>query len=386
MKAKHGNAGAVLLVLLGVWGAREAHAQMPMSPLPALGSSVGSPTVTPTAGLPPTGQPLGSSVGILPPTTQQLSPALPVLSPASLPPTGTPLGSPMPPTGTPLGSPMPPTGQPLGSPFPPTGQPLGSRTSALAPTQMPGQPLGTPVSTSSTAQDPAIPPYMQPLATDTALSPSGQLTPGCCGPMGRHGPIGTEVYLQTGPNILLSDTTFARSLQTGYGVGIAGRTLFFNRDATRDWNILIDANYIGNNGIPNNTFISNSGLPVTIRGLDRMTVGLGLGYDWFLLGSGYVGNATCNNLCVGFDGGARWGTSHVDLNVTTIPDGYNRIQRVFGEYFAGFRANLEIPMGGWTFLTGMRAEYTYSDLHVLPDHQNTALHGLNLMLTMGVRY
>ena len=121
--------------------------------------------------------------------------------------------------------------------------------------------------------------------------------------------------------------------------------------------------------------------------MDRTAVGLGLGYDWWLLGSGYVGNATGCNLRFGVDGGFRVGTSHLDMNVVNLPpDGYARVQRIYGEYFTALHLNWEVPMGGWVFLTGVRSEFAYSDLHLLPGHQTNGLYGLNLLLTMGVRY
>jgi hypothetical protein len=313
MNAKHGYAGAVLLVLLA-----------------------------------------GPLVQAQAPNFPPFNPAATIAAPADQPPTG-----------------LPPTGRPLASPI--------SGAEQMTPEPSTARPVVTPSLT-----DPALPANVPPYGPLWVDHP-GTSPINCCGPTGEHGPISAEIYAQTGPSFLLSDSAFARSLHTGYGLGLVGRSLFYNTSATQDWNILLDLNYTYNDGIPTNTFDFN-GMPVTIRNLDRTTVGMGLGYDWFLLGSGYTGTATGTNLRVGIDGGARWGTAHIDMNVVGIEDGYARQQHIYGEGFAGARFDLEVPMCGWTFISGLRSEYSYSSLHMLPEHQNTGLHNLNLQLTVGVRY
>jgi hypothetical protein len=126
-------------------------------------------------------------------------------------------------------------------------------------------------------------------------------------------------------------------------------------------------------------------VPVTIRGLTRTSVGLGLGRDWYLFGPGNVGCTGGTSLCFGLDGGVRWGTAHLDLNVVGTPGGYERMHDVYAEYFAAWHLDLQVPMGGWMFLTGLRGEWNYSGLNFLPDTQ-TGLHSANLLVTMGVRY
>ena len=52
--------------------------------------------------------------------------------------------------------------------------------------------------------------------------------PGCCGPLGRHGRVGYEIYSYTGPTWAIGEGEFTRRLQTGWMVGGGGRSLFFD--------------------------------------------------------------------------------------------------------------------------------------------------------------
>src|SRR5262249_5357488 len=58
-------------------------------------------------------------------------------------------------------------------------------------------------------------------------------SPGCCGPVGGDGPIGSEVYLRTGASFALGDGVLADAADVGWAIRGGGRSLFFNpaRDA-----------------------------------------------------------------------------------------------------------------------------------------------------------
>ena len=58
---------------------------------------------------------------------------------------------------------------------------------------------------------------------------------------------------------------------------------------------------------------------------------------------------------------------------------------MIGGTFIGINLNYEVPMGGWTFLAGLRGEWSYSWMNLIPNVSNN-LHDLNFWLTSGVRF
>lgn len=249
----------------------------------------------------------------------------------------------------------------------------------------PGSKTSLPVSTDTTiALPPAAqmaPPGVQVYAPDAWVY---QQAPDCC-PNGFSGPIGTEVYVRGGASIPIAAADFKKALRTGWEVMGGGRTLFFSPDGMRAWVVDLGLSYTINNGHPSRTFVSNSGATVTLRHLHRTAVSLGVGHDWFMSGPGAVGSCEDSNWRYGIDGGARWGTSHLDLNPTGDPSGYERVHDVYGAAFAALHVNWEMPMGAWTLLLGLRGEWSYSFMDLLPN-QSTRLHDINALLTVGVRW
>lgn len=235
------------------------------------------------------------------------------------------------------------------------------------------------------AQAPATtqtPPPVQAYAPDNWVYT--QQPPDCC-PALFSGPIGTELYFRSGASIPIAGSDFKKALRTGWEFMGGGRTLFFNPDASSAWVVDLGASYTINDGYPSRTFLYRNGAPVTIRNLHRTAVSLGLGHEWFLFGPGATGHNDGTNWRYGFDGGARWGTAHIDLNPVSNPGGYARQHDVYGAAYAAIHANCEVPMGGWTLLVGVRGEWAYSFMDLLPA-QNTHLQDINALLTIGARW
>ncbi len=228
---------------------------------------------------------------------------------------------------------------------------------------------------------PAPPPGVQAYAPDAWVY---QQRPDCC-PRGFNGPIGTELYARGGPSFPIAGADIKKALRTGWEIMGGGRTLFFSPDGMRAWVIDLGLSYTINDGHPSRTFLYQTGAEVTIRNLHRTAVSLGLGHDWFVNGPGPVGSCEASNWRYGIDGGARWGTAHLDLNPVNNPDGYARSHDVYGAAFAALHVDWEMPMGAWTFLMGLRGEWSYSFMDLLPN-QSTRLHDINVLLTTGVRW
>jgi hypothetical protein len=260
-----------------------------------------------------------------------------------------------------------------------------SLTLAQAPSLLP--PVKPAEASFSEASFAPVPPEAAILGAIDADSPVGHGHHGvatCCGPVGGNGPINAEVYFQSGANFILSDTAFGRSLKTGYEIQGGGRSLFFNTDRSGAFIVDLGLLFTRNDGKPESTF-DFSGAPVTLRNLDRTSVLLGLGYDWFLHGPGSTGSGEGKNLRVGFDGGARWGTSHLDMNIVGVDNGYLRQQDVFAAFYAGVHADIVVPVGAWNFLVGARGQWSYTSLDVI-ESTNTSIHDLSALLTFGFQW
>jgi hypothetical protein len=210
--------------------------------------------------------------------------------------------------------------------------------------------------------------------------------PYCCGPVGGHGPVGTELYFRSGPSFGIGGGDLADGLRVGWSVMGGGRSLFYSRDGYRAWLVDIALIYTYNSGDPNHLFpgLFPPNDAVTIRQLERTALSVGLGHDWWIKGPGDVGSFWDPNFRYGVDGGARYGSSHVDLNSIVAPGGYERVQKIYAGAYAGLHFDAEIPLGAWTAVAGVRGEWAYSDLHVLPG--SNRINELTLMLNLGLRY
>lgn len=247
----------------------------------------------------------------------------------------------------------------------------------------------------------------------TGLPPGSYASPwygnslGCCGPMGRNGPVDYELYVQTGPNIPFGSGAFTDHLNVGWGLNGGGRTMFFNPEGDAAWVVDLGLGYIYNRGKSDDfidMFIRTPSLQQTnaagqtvvtpqadrfvttrIRGLHRSSFNFALGRDWFLWGSGLPGGEDGWNLRVGADVGGRWGTAHIDLVPINTSDTYARRQKVFHGVTLGFHSNFEMPVGGWIWFIGSRAEYGYDWLNIAPPIKSD-IQNVNLTFSTGIRF
>jgi hypothetical protein len=205
----------------------------------------------------------------------------------------------------------------------------------------------------------------------------------CCGPIGSHGPIGQEIYLRAGPSFPLGNDLLTRNLEQGWVVQGGGRSQFFNPAGDAAWVVDLHVMYTYNRGTNQDVFTFN-GEPVTVRGLHRASLGLGVGQDYFLARPGFILNQWDANFRLGWDVGGRWGTGHVDMDQFLFVDEYRRNHDVFAQAFGGVMGSMELPCGAWTGLMGFRVESAYTFADFLP--RDSSFCELNVMFMMGVRY
>jgi len=244
---------------------------------------------------------------------------------------------------------------------------------------------------------PPLPPgsYPSPYYTDG---------PGCCGPLGRNGRVGYELYTYTGPTWAIGEGEFTRRLQTGWMVGGGGRSLYFDPSHTMAWVVDLGVSYQYNRGESDDPISTDVRQPplrnqltgativrpdiferVRVRALHRTNFNFGFGRDWWLYGAAIPGLEEQTNWRVGALVGGRWGTAHVDLEPVNEPGGYARRHNVTHGVFLAAHSTVEVPMGSWILFAGLRAEWGYDWTNLVPPMDGN-MHSVNLLLTSGIRY
>jgi hypothetical protein len=206
----------------------------------------------------------------------------------------------------------------------------------------------------------------------------------CCKPVGGDGPIGHEFNVWIGPSFLLSGGIFNGRLEPATQVGFEGRSLWFTPEGDQALTFMASVAYQYANGQGDQGVFPRQGQGVTVRGLHRSWVTLGLGRDWFSANAFPAGMPN-TLLRYGFDGGGRLGSGHVDLNIPSIIGGYDREQSLIGGWYLAAHAMLEIPWGNWFWHAGVRLEYGWQYTNLVPRYRDD-LQDLNLLFTTGFRF
>src|SRR5262249_43949747 len=90
----------------------------------------------------------------------------------------------------------------------------------------------------------------------------GERWPGCCGPVGGNGPIGSEVYLRTGVSLPLGNGGLSAASGTGWDIEGGGRVLFFNRAVDAAWTVDLSITNIWNPSSSNNGPFTLTNVPL----------------------------------------------------------------------------------------------------------------------------
>jgi hypothetical protein len=224
----------------------------------------------------------------------------------------------------------------------------------------------------------------------------------CCGPVGANGPVTYELYARTGPSLPIGGSrVFSGALQTGWHVAGGGRSLFFNPAGDAAWYLDLGLGYTYNRGTdrvinvfspqPRDQFTGellgpDEIHPFQLRVMHRTTFNYGVGRAWWLNGPGHPG-ADCGwwNSRLALDVTGRWGTNHVELVPVFEPENYLRRSGISHGLFLGANWDWERAMGGWIFFGGVRAEWGYTWMNLVPP-QDGDLQDVNLLMTLGVRF
>jgi hypothetical protein len=241
---------------------------------------------------------------------------------------------------------------------------------------------------------PAMPPGTPPMLSDWVAGCRGPL---CAGPIGANGPIYQEPFVRSGLVWAVSGNLYGRALETGWNIEVGDRTLFFNPEATAAWTAELSLANFNNTSGDRTTLHPLFNVPITrngqttvlnqasaaIKSLNRTTVNVAGGREWYLWGTAECGR--CDpNLRVGFDVGGRYGTAKNDFfnPMQPLPHRTDTI----GGVFVSAHTDLEVPMGGCILVAGVRGEWGYTWSDILQEQNNSDVEDLNLLFTFGARF
>jgi len=216
----------------------------------------------------------------------------------------------------------------------------------------------------------------------------------CCTPVGKHGPIYSEIFTRHGVSFPLGGNYLGRALQPGYTLQGGGRTLFFDPPmhkatvvelgiASVWWDVAKErAIPVNDVSIPGpSPFDTPIPLPfITPSSMNQTWVHASLGHEIYLLG-GPSDSHNCEPLWrYGYDLGGRWGSAKAI---------YKEIQHgkdVVGGLFLALHSDYEVPYKSCLLSVGLRGEAAYIWSDIFQRQNNADVFTINLMVNAGVRF
>jgi hypothetical protein len=222
-------------------------------------------------------------------------------------------------------------------------------------------------------------------------------SPGCCGPTGLKGPIGSEVYFYTGMDFPIGPGDLGKSMNPGWVIGGGGRVLFFNPEVDAAWTVDLGVSNFSNfgdhkrtatlfnvptqqpNGAGGTMSVVVPELTVTPSDLNRTYFNGALGREWYLMGTGdSARNETTWR--AGVDVGGRWGSERLNL------DEFRHRTKVIEGIFVSLHSEVEVPCGNVFWQAGFRLEWGYTWSDILQSQNDADIQEINLLFTLGVRF
>ncbi|MGE3806210.1 MAG: hypothetical protein AB7K24_16185 [Gemmataceae bacterium] len=205
----------------------------------------------------------------------------------------------------------------------------------------------------------------------------------CDAPIGLDGPILMEIYLQNGVSQPLSGGFLNNRLAAGWIIQGGGRSLFFNPVLDRAWVVDLSVANVCNNGNQPTLIVPFNGGLANVRNMNRTYVSVGLGREWYLMGTASADGPAWRAGC---DFGGQYGTARIDFNTNTTVSGFARTNDIFGGMYVAAHTDFEMPWRCCVWFVGYRMEWNYQWLDEIGVEQNDNLANLNMLLNLGVRY
>lgn len=200
----------------------------------------------------------------------------------------------------------------------------------------------------------------------------------CMGPVGGHGPIGSEVYLRGGIDFPVGGN-LGDILRPGHSIQGGGRALLFNQAEDAAWTIDVGLaniyNYADGGAAPFTITQPGGAVVVNMTSMNRTFFSLGFGRQWYLWGSA---PDPVNKWLIGFDLGGRYGSA--SANFAQIR---HRTDVVGGGFISGY-GGIEIPVAFGFLEAGVRTEfsYTWSDIVQVPSD----IADIGVLFNVGLRF
>lgn len=253
----------------------------------------------------------------------------------------------------------------------------------------------------------------------------------CCGPLGRDGPIRSELFSRVGVSFPIGGSIPGRTMQPGVMIQGGGRALFFTprQDLAftvelgissvwydAGWDQIVPMTNVervqraGPNGEifdgrffqPGQIITDRAGVPqiqkiprldVVPSSMNQTYVHAAIGHEIYLQGWPDAADDGCK-WRVGYDAGGRWGTSKMIL--VKLPyegdqgnpnrDLFNHRNDVVGGPFVALHTDLELPFKSCILLAGIRTEFSYIFADLLQPQNNTDLMQINVLFNFGCRF
>jgi hypothetical protein len=273
-------------------------------------------------------------------------------------------------------------------------------------TTQPGAPPGQQGAGAATGYAPTLG-QEDPAQTQAAMrSPTSWLVypraPGCCGPVGGCGPIGSELFLRSGWTFGVGGGPLGSMMKPGWDIEGGGRVLLFNPAIDKAWTVSLSVSNMFNATGPNTPTVTLNNVkvktaqavngtvtqgtivvpqqPATLATYNQTFLNFGLGREWYLLGTADPGQMNSWNWRVGCDGGGRWGTAKGTFNeISHLTD-------TVGGMYAAIHTDVEYPCNCITLQGGIRLEYNYIWDDILQSQNPSDYQSLNLLFQVGLRY
>lgn len=200
----------------------------------------------------------------------------------------------------------------------------------------------------------------------------------CMGPIGRHGPIASEVYLRAGLDFPVGGN-LGDIVRTGYSVQGGGRALLYNALEDAAWIVDVGVgttqNYVDGGAVPFTITQPGSAILVNMTHLSRTTFNLGFGRMWYLWGSA---SDLDRKWVLSLEGGGRYGSASARfVQIRHRTD-------VIGGAFAGGYLGMEAPIGAGFLDVGIRTEFSYTWSDIVQTRSDVA--DIGVLFNVGLRF
>jgi hypothetical protein len=244
-----------------------------------------------------------------------------------------------------------------------------------------------------TGAPPGTPPLGEP-ATGTQMSSWIQYPHSGigCTPL-VDGPVTWEIFVRSGVSVNVSGGAMGEALSPGWQIEGGGRSLFFNPEMDEAWTVSVSGSNVRYNRssksvtVPRNFYGTPPGpglaptmstTDVTIAGLNRSFANVGMGREWYIMGS--AKDVTECSWNIGAEVGFKFGSDN--MTFSEIPHVTKDAYGVSGALYS----DIEVPYNGAFLTAGVRLEFDSIWSDILQSQNNSNVEDINVLFHVGIRF